>query len=133
MRSVGHQNRAGRFDCGKNIWVNRKDGDTTMAGQGTQRRDILKMLAYASAAAHFPGFSRWAYGGTGHMEHPSSSTAMRPGSYSPQFLNPAQYALLTLLTDIILPPENNSGDMRSAGAVQAGVREFIDLMLGIDW
>jgi gluconate 2-dehydrogenase gamma chain len=100
-----------------------------MAGQGTQRRDILKMLAYASAAAHFPGFSRWAYGGTGHGEHPSSSAAIRPGNYSPQFLNPAQYATLAVLTDIILPPENNSGDMRSAGAVQAGVPEFIDFML----
>jgi gluconate 2-dehydrogenase gamma chain len=103
-----------------------------MAGQGTQRRDVLRLLAFASAAAQFPGFSRWAYGGTDHTGHnqPSGAdTSNRPENYSPQFLDPAQYAILARLTDIIIPPDDRKGDMRTAGAVQAGVPEFIDFML----
>jgi gluconate 2-dehydrogenase gamma chain len=100
-----------------------------MAGQGTQRRDVLKLLAYASVAGHFPGFSQWAYGGVGHADHRLSDIATNPGIYSPQFLGPQQYALLSRLVDIILPPDDSSGNMQVAGALQAGVPEFIDFML----
>jgi choline dehydrogenase-like flavoprotein len=30
-----------------------------MAGQGIQRREVLRILGTAAAAAHFPGFSTW--------------------------------------------------------------------------
>lgn len=100
-----------------------------MAGQGTQRRDVLKLLAYASVAAHFPGFSRWAYGGIGHSGDRLSDLATNPGTYSPRFLEPQQYALLSRLVDIILPPDDLSGNIQVAGALQAGVPEFIDFML----
>ena len=58
------------------------------------------------------------------MEHPSSNTTIKPGSYSPQFLNPKQYAILTRLTDIILPPDSNNGDISLPEPCRLGVRNL---------
>jgi gluconate 2-dehydrogenase subunit 3-like protein len=100
-----------------------------MAGQEIERRDILRVLAYASAAAGFAGFSRWAFGGQephqrGTRESPS--TTINSSQYQPQFLANYEYKTLERLTDIIIPRDD------SPGALDAGVAEFIDFMLAHD-
>jgi hypothetical protein len=35
-----------------------------MAGQDIQRREILRVMAMAAAAATFPGFTKWAFAGS---------------------------------------------------------------------
>ena len=85
-----------------------------------------------SVAAHFPGLL---HAGGLHMVELAiqadrlSDLATNPGTYSPRFLEPQQYALLSRLVDIILPPDDLSGNIQVAGALQAGVPEFIDFML----
>jgi len=32
-----------------------------MAGQGLERREVLRILAIAGAASGFPGFARWTF------------------------------------------------------------------------
>jgi len=97
-----------------------------MAGQSTERRDILKLLSYASIAANFPGFSRWAYGGQEHASHPAAPAQIRPATYTPQFLGAREYSMIERLSDLIIPADD------TPGALAAGVPEFIDFMLAHD-
>jgi gluconate 2-dehydrogenase gamma chain len=93
-----------------------------MAGQGMERREILRYIAIASVASTFPGFSRWTFA-CSHDEpilaHP------RPDSqpYRPLFFSPEQFRLVEHLTEMIIPADD------SPGAKAAGVAEFIDFML----
>jgi hypothetical protein len=32
-----------------------------MAGQSLERREVLRIMAMAAAAAHFPGFAKWSF------------------------------------------------------------------------
>jgi gluconate 2-dehydrogenase gamma chain len=93
-----------------------------MAGQGVQRREILRILGAAAAAAHFPGFSKWAFA----CGHASRATEIKPGQYTPQFFSATEYAMVERLTEIIIPSDT------SAGAKEAGVAEFIDFMVAHD-
>ena len=107
-----------------------------MAGQGIERREVLRMLAIGAWASQFPGFSRWAYA----CEHLEPGPAqIRPAEYTPQFFSPAEYATLERLTELILPSDG------TPGAREAGVAEFVDFMVsaekdvryrfryGLDW
>ena len=85
-----------------------------MAGQGIQRREVLRILGTAAAAAHFPGFSKWGLA-CGHVGNAAC--------YQPQFFTPAEYSLVELLADIIIPSDS------TPGAKEAGVAEFIDFMV----
>lgn len=62
-----------------------------MAGQGLQRRDILRVMGVAAIASHFPGFSRWAYAEA--HEH-AAGEAPRPGNYTPQFFTATEYPVV---------------------------------------
>jgi gluconate 2-dehydrogenase gamma chain len=93
-----------------------------MAGQGVQRREILRILGVAAAAAHFPGFSKWAFA----CGHASGAMQIKPGQYTPQFFSATEYAMVERLTEIIIPSDT------SAGAKEAGVAEFIDFMVAHD-
>ena len=93
---------------------------TLMAGQGIRRREILRILGTAAAAASFPGFSKWGFA-CGHVGN--SGLAIKPASYHPQFFNEAEYAMVERLTDIIIPSD------ATPGAKEAGVAEFIDFMV----
>jgi gluconate 2-dehydrogenase gamma chain len=85
-----------------------------------ERREILRVLSLAAAAAQFPGFQRWAFA---CPEHPSGDLVKEPaGSYQPQFFTSQEYAMIDTLTDLIVP---NDG---TPGAKAAGVAEFIDFM-----
>jgi gluconate 2-dehydrogenase gamma chain len=94
-----------------------------MAGQGVERRELLRILATAAVAAQFPGFSRWAFA----CEHVSpSSTQIKNATYAPKFFTPAEYATVERLTEMIIPSDG------SAGAREAGVSEFVDFMVWND-
>jgi gluconate 2-dehydrogenase gamma chain len=96
-----------------------------MAGQGIERRDVLRVLALAAAASHYPGFHRWVFAHDGH-EPPAGRSGPAGQEYQPQFFTAAEYAALVILTDLIVPEDD------SPGAREAGVSEFIDFMAAHD-
>jgi len=94
-----------------------------MAGQGIRRREVLRILGTAAAAAQFPGFSKWGFA-CGHIGN--AALQIRPAVYRPQFFTAAEFAMVERLTEIIIP---NDG---TPGAKEAGVAEFIDFMVASD-
>jgi gluconate 2-dehydrogenase gamma chain len=94
-----------------------------MAGQGVGRRQILRILGTAAAAAQFPGFSKWGFA-CGHIGN--AALPIKPAVYRPQFFTPGEYAMVERLTDIIIPSDG------TPGAKEAGVAEFIDFMVASD-
>jgi len=94
-----------------------------MAGQGIERREVLRIMAMAAAAATFPGFSRWGFA-CGHVGN--AATQIKPATYQPQFFSAKEYALVDCLADLIIPRD------ATPGARDAGVPEFIDFMVWSD-
>lgn len=94
-----------------------------MAGQGIERREVLRVLAMAAAAAPFSGFSRWAFA-CGHIGN--SATQVKPAAYQPRFFTPQEYALVDRLAEMIIPSD------ATPGAREAGVAEFVDFMVWSD-
>jgi len=95
-----------------------------MAGQGIDRRQILRYIGIASVASTFPGFRQWTFA-CSHDEHAAVHAAAQAGSqaYKPLFLSPDHFHLVEHLTEMIIPADD------SPGAKAAGVAEFIDFML----
>jgi gluconate 2-dehydrogenase gamma chain len=94
-----------------------------MAGQSMERREILRILAMAAGVAAFPGFSKWSFA----CSHIGNSLAqIKSAVYRPVFFGAAEYALVERLTDLIIPADD------TPGARDAGVSEFIDLMVSRD-
>ncbi len=94
-----------------------------MAGHTIERREILRILTIAAAAATFPGFQRWAFA-CGPRER--VVPGIKPAQYRPLFFQEHEYAMVDQLTDIIIPSDG------TPGAREAGVSEFIDLMVSRD-
>ena len=94
-----------------------------MAGQGIQRREVLRILGTAASAATFPGFSKWVFA-CGHVGNPALS--IRPASYHPAFFSGSEYATVERLAEMILPSDE------TPGAKEAGAAEFIDFMAASD-
>ena len=94
-----------------------------MAGQGIQRREVLRILGTAAAAATFPGFSKWGFA-CGHVGNPALS--IRPASYHSIFFDTHEYAMVERLAEMIIPSDE------TPGAKEAGVAEFIDFMVASD-
>jgi hypothetical protein len=94
-----------------------------MAGQGVERRDVLRILALAAAAGGFPGFSRWSFG-CGHGA--TDVVQIKPTRYTPRFFSTDEYAIIERLTELIIPSDD------SPGAREAGVAEFVDFMVSSD-
>lgn len=94
-----------------------------MAGQGIQRREVLRILGTAAAAARFPGFSKWGFA-CGHIGN--AALQIKPASYRPQFFTTSEYAMVERLSDIIIPSD------ATPGAKEAGVAEFIDFVVAND-
>lgn len=94
-----------------------------MAGQGIQRREVLRILGTAAAAAQFPGFSKWGFA-CGHIGN--AALQIKPAVYRPQFFTAAEYAVVERLAEIIIPSDG------TPGAKEAGVAEFIDFMVASD-
>lgn len=93
-----------------------------MAGQGIERREVLRIFAVAAAAAKFPGFSRWTFA----CEHVGPSVQIRPAAYHPNFFSREEYAIIERLAEIMIPSDG------TPGAHEAGVAEFIDFMVWND-
>lgn len=94
-----------------------------MAGQGIQRREMLRILGTAAAAAQFPGFSKWGFA-CGHVGN--AALQIKPAAYRPQFFTALEYVAVERLTEIIIPSD------ATPGAKEAGVAEFIDFMVFSD-
>ena len=95
-----------------------------MAGQGIERREMLRVLAMAAAARAVPRISPLGF----RLRAPRrgrrhSGPAAR---YTPQFFTADEYATLDQLTALILPSDG------TPGARDAGVSEFIDFMVAHD-
>jgi gluconate 2-dehydrogenase gamma chain len=94
-----------------------------MANQSPDRRHVLEMLALATVAGRYRGFSRWVCAPQHAME---DSVHPRPHTYTPQFFNAAEFKTLDELTEQIIPRDD------TPGAHDAGVAEFIDFMAAAD-
>ena len=93
-----------------------------MAGQGFERRDLIRMLAMASLASTFPGFQRWVFA-CPHEGLPSTPPAQRTEPFRPQFFTADEFQLVDQLAELIIPTDD------TPGAHDAGVAEFIDFMV----
>jgi gluconate 2-dehydrogenase gamma chain len=91
-----------------------------MAGQGVQRREVLRILGTVAAVAQFPGFSKWGFA-CGHIG--KGAFAIKAAEYRPQFFTTSEYAEVERLADLIIPSD------ATPGAKEAGVAEFIDFMV----
>jgi gluconate 2-dehydrogenase gamma chain len=91
-----------------------------MAGQGLERREVLRIMAMAAAASGFPGFVRWTFA-CGHGA--PGLLQVRPATYTPRFFSAEEYTTLARLTEIIFPSDDGPG------AREAGVSEFVDFMV----
>lgn len=94
-----------------------------MAGQGLDRREVLRILSTAAIAAHWSGFHRWQFA----CDHAGSALQqVKPETYSCKFFTSAEYATLERLAEMIIPSDG------TPGAREAGVSEFIDFMVWSD-
>jgi hypothetical protein len=93
-----------------------------MAGQGLERREVLRMLALAAAASGHPGFHRWTFA----CGHGGERLQVKPARYTPRFFSAEEYAVVERLADLVIPSDG------TPGASEAGAAEFIDFMVDHD-
>src|SRR5262245_10046959 len=93
-----------------------------MAGQGLERREVLRMLALAAAASGHPGFHRWSFA----CGHGGDRLQVKPTRYVPRFFSAEEYAVVERLADLVIPSDG------TPGASEAGVAEFVDFMVDHD-
>src|SRR5260370_13337795 len=94
-----------------------------MAGQGIERREILRILATAAAAAQFPGFSKWVFA-CGHVGN--VALQIKPAMYRPQFFTAAEYAMVGRLAEMIIPSD------ATPGAREAGAHRVLHFFVGVE-
>jgi hypothetical protein len=87
------------------------------------RRDILKTLALGAAGGSVLQVIPAKAAEFAHQAVHNEKAASPAGKYTPKFFSAHQYELLTNLCDTIIPKDD-----KSAGAVEAGAPEFIDLL-----
>jgi gluconate 2-dehydrogenase gamma chain len=87
------------------------------------RRHALKMLGTIGLTCAFPFPGDELYG-----QHVHVTLAQTPatGPYTPAFFTPAEYATLSRLVDVIIPPT------QTPGAVAAGVPEYVDRVVSLN-
>jgi gluconate 2-dehydrogenase gamma chain len=106
-----------------------------MANQGSDRREVLEMLAKVAAASQFPGFSRWVFGQQ-HQHAEDAAPPARPANFQPAYFSASEFRTIDVLTGLIIPKDESPGPKdespgpkdESPGAQEAGVSEFIDFM-----
>ncbi len=90
---------------------------------GISRRDLLRNLTVGAAAGSVLQRIPAEAAALAHqMVHQAKSTSPS-GKYTPKYFSPHQFETLTELCGTIIPM-----DEKSAGAVEAGAPEFIDLL-----
>lgn len=91
-----------------------------------QRRDVLKVLGTAPAAALIPAASLPAAAATMVGMAAPQTAAAAPGGYQPKALDAHEYELLTVLSDLIIPADERTGSATAAG-VPACVDDFLTI------
>lgn len=87
------------------------------------RRHALHMLGAISVTCAFPFAGDELYG---QHVHATLAQTPAPGPYTPEFFTPAEYTVLSRLTDVIIPPTD------TPGASAAGVPEYIDRVVALN-
>lgn len=88
------------------------------------RRETLKILGAIGATCAFPFPADELYGQ--HVPVTGKPAAPRTGAYRPVFFGAAEYALLSRLTDLIIPATD------TPGAIGAGVPEYVDRVVSLN-
>jgi gluconate 2-dehydrogenase gamma chain len=91
--------------------------------QSVSRRDVLRNLAVGAAGGSVLQMIPAEAAALAHQMVHKEKAAAGTGKYAPKYFSAHQYESLTTLCDAILPK-----DEKSAGAVEAGAPEFIDLL-----
>jgi hypothetical protein len=91
-----------------------------MASYSSDRRNVLKLFGAIGATCAYPFAGEELYGQTVHSH--ANATPSAPG----RFLNEMDFKAVSRIADLIIPPTD------TPGAVQAGVPEYIDLVVGRD-
>jgi hypothetical protein len=81
------------------------------------------MLGAIGATCAFPFAGDELYG---QHVHTTLAQTSAPGPYAPAFFTPAEYATLSRLTDVIIPPTG------TPGAAAAGVPEYVDRVVTLN-
>jgi gluconate 2-dehydrogenase gamma chain len=90
---------------------------------GISRRDVLRNLTVGALGGSVLNIIPIEAAELAHqMVHQEKSTTPT-GKYNPKFFPAEEYQTLTVLCDMIIPK-----DAKSAGAIEAGAPEFIDLL-----
>ena len=87
------------------------------------RRDILKSLTITAAAGSLTRVIPLQAAEFAHKIIQSEKSSSPDAAYTPKFFNAHQYKTLQTLCDAIIPADDHS-----AGALEAGAPEFIDLL-----
>ncbi|HEY7838493.1 MAG TPA: gluconate 2-dehydrogenase subunit 3 family protein [Terriglobales bacterium] len=87
-----------------------------------QRRDVLKVLGAAPAAAFLPAAALTATAAA----QAAPATAAAPAAYQPRALDAHEYRLLTVISDLILPADERTGSATDCG-VPACVDDFLTI------
>jgi hypothetical protein len=87
------------------------------------RRDALKLLAAAPAAAGF-AWTEAEAAAAGALAEAAQRAAAAGTAFTPKFFTAHEHATVRVLVDIIIPR-----DERSGSATDAGVPEFMDFMM----
>jgi gluconate 2-dehydrogenase gamma chain len=90
---------------------------------GISRRDILKTLALSAVGGSVLQVIPAQAAEYAHQAVRKDKASAASGKYTPKYFTPHQYETLSSLCDSILPK-----DEKSAGAIEAGAPEFIDLL-----
>ena len=90
---------------------------------GVSRRDVLKTLALSAVGGSVLQVIPAQAAEYAHQAVRKDKAAAATGKYTPKYFTPHQYETLTSLCDSIIPK-----DEKSAGAIEAGAPEFIDLL-----
>src|SRR3990170_8918058 len=87
------------------------------------RRHALKMLGSIGLTCAFPFAADELYG---QHVHVTLTQTPSTGPYAPAFFTQDEYAVLSRLTDVIIPPTS------TPGAAAAGVPEYIDRVVSLN-
>jgi gluconate 2-dehydrogenase gamma chain len=94
-----------------------------MFSKSVSRREVLKSLTLGTLAGSVLQVIPAEAAEHAHKMVMAEKAAAPSGAYTPKFCSPSQYKTLTALCQAILP-----SDADSAGAIEAGAPEFIDLL-----
>lgn len=94
-----------------------------MSENSVSRRDILRTLAVGAVGGSVLQVIPAKAAEYAHQTVHNEKAASPAGKYAPKFFSSHQYETLTTLCDTIIPKDD-----KSAGAVEAGAPEFIDLL-----